>query len=189
MFTLPFDKKTPIQIVLESGEKIFARITRFDPSNGKVSWKDLDENWKGAISVKRVVAADPVEFKAWQDAKTAKMAPMPVEMARWSFGKSKRGPEMMEGYYYSTPILLDGKKVGEVIDEGFGGPIYSRCKDMTIQRQFDADLKEFRKNYNIDFEPLSYLLEWWEDSRPSGTSCREFCEARMKYIAGQIGTV
>lgn len=182
MFTLPISKKTPIQVVLKNGEKIYAKITRFDEHTGKVSWKDLDENWKGSFHVSKVVAANPEEFKAWQDAKTTKMAPMPTEMSRWSFGKTKRGPAMSDGYFFSSPILLDGKVVGEVYDEGTGGPVDSRFKNTTIWKQFENDLKEFKKNYPTMMEPLFWLWNWWDDGRLNGTTFSQYYANEMKEL-------
>ena len=187
MTTLPFNKKSILHITLQSGEKIFAKVTRFDPVSGKVSWKDLDEHWKGSLHVSRVVVADPQLVKDWEASKQSQIAPMPTVMSRWSFGKTKRGPAMMEGHYYEAPILLDGKKVGLVVDEGYGGPIDEHISDPNIRKQFNNDINTLRAAYPEFREMLSHLWSWWEDDRNKGITfdeCyRKFEEMMAQYKA------
>jgi hypothetical protein len=111
-------------------------------------------------------------------------------MAKWSLGKTKRGPQMMEGYYFSVPVLLNGKRVGEIIDEGNGGSNMTRFKDHTLAKQFENDCTEWCKSHGLDMsyrEVESDFWGWWDDARSKGIDAATFFknenEEREKWLA------
>lgn len=177
MFTLPCHKHNPIKITLKNGETILAKITRFDTDTGKVSWKDKDGNWKGSTHCTRVIKATPEEVLAWSKAKADKVAPIDFIMKDWDIGKTKRGPQMMEGHYYCVNVLLCGKKVGKIVDYGNGGPVDLEFCDRRIQNKFLEDTKKWElanggdAKYGASFEDFWH---WMEDDRLKGIDAKTY---------------
>jgi len=186
MIPLPFSKHNPIKVTLKSGEVVLARITRYNEATGILNWIDKNEKWQGKSLVGNVVKATPEEIFAWSKAKEANMAPISPIMAKWSLGKTKRGPQMMEGYYYSAPILLNGKRVGEIIDEGNGGSVMTRCKDHTIDRAFQSDCKAWALANGASgsyLEADSEFWGWYEDERVKGITAEAYFKAQNDRFA------
>lgn len=186
MIPLPFSKNNPIKVTLKSGEVVLARITRYSEETGMLNWIDKNEKWQGKIHVSKVVKATPEEVLAWSKAKEATMAPISPIMAKWSLGKTKRGPMMMEGYYFSAPVLLNGKRVGEVIDEGNGGSVMTRFKTHDLDRAFNADCKEWALAHGASGSYLEAACEfwgWYEDERTKGITAEAYFKAQNDRFA------
>lgn len=183
-------KNDPILVTRDNGEVWVGKATKVAP------WT---KNPK--ITVVTFISSDENgDFRCTADARRCTIAPadaLPKEaethpiMAKWSLGKTKRGPEMMEGYYYSVPVLLNGKKVGEIIDEGNGGGNFTRFKDHTLEIAFNADCKAWAKANGDDseYEHASEFWGWWEEAKPKGkdavTYFKEKKERMLKWMAGQ----
>lgn len=185
MFTLPCHKHNPIKITLKNGEVILAKITRFNDETGKVNWKDKADPpmWSGTTHCTRVIKATPEEVLVWAKAHAVTLAPTDPCMARWSLGKTKRGPMMMEGYYFAVPVLLNGKKVGEIIDEGNGGSVMTRFKDHLLATAFEKDCTEWcRKNgASMDYlEAESEFWAWWDEGRAKGKDAATFIKEQRE---------
>ena len=112
-------------------------------------------------------------------------------MAKWSLGKTKRGPEMMEGHYYSVPVLLNGKKVGEIVDEGNGGMNITRFKDHRLAINFDNDCREWAKanGDTSESEHATEFWSWWDECKPKGKDAATYFKEKeaqfAKWMAGQ----
>jgi hypothetical protein len=93
-------------------------------------------------------------------------------MAKWSLGKEKKGPMMMEGHYFASPLFLNGKRVGDVVDEGHGGCMTVQEKVLGISAQLHADCEAWEKKNNPHYSPHSESLadwhSWYQDERPQG---------------------
>ena len=113
------------------------------------------------------------------------MAPVHPIMAKWSLGKTKRGPEMREGHYYEVPVLLNGKKVGLIVDEGNGGMIITRFKDHNLSINFDNDCREWAKanGDTSDSEHATEFWSWWDDARPKGKDAATYFKEKEAQLA------
>jgi hypothetical protein len=178
MFTLPFSKNNPIKITLKDGSTILARITRFNPDNGKVNWIDLDEKWKGFLHVSKVVKADPKEIATLAAAKAAKVAPVDPIMSSWTIGPMKRGPMMMEGYYYSSTIIFANKRVGKIVDRGDGGMTDLEFSDYALQRQFVECTKRWAIDNGAEDSPYASFIDdywtWYLEDRVNGKDAKTY---------------
>ena len=186
-------KNDYIRVTRDNGDVLFGRATKVAP------WT---KNPK--VTVVSYIFADDegLEYSSKADARKCALAPAdripkapeaasvhPI-MAKWSLGKTKRGPQMMEGYYFSAPILLNGKKVGEVVDEGNGGCTMIRFfKDYTLRLAFEKDCTEWCKVNGADMDHIeaeSEFWSWWDDARPKGkdavTYFKESAEEMQKWL-------
>ena len=191
MFTLPCHKHNPIKITLKNGEGILARITRFNDETGKVNWIDKGEKWKGTTHCTKVVKATPEEVLAWSKAHEVAMAPVDPCMVGWSLGKMKKGPQMMEGYYFASPILFNDVKVGEIIDEGNGGCVITRFKDHNLAKTFEDACDKWALENGADgrcADGKENFWGWWGDARPKGIDAKTFFkgekESMLKFFTG-----
>jgi hypothetical protein len=175
MFTLPFSKHNPIKITLKNGEVILARITRFNAETGKVNWIDKGEKWKGTTHVTRLVKADPKEIADWAAAKASKVAPVDAGVSKWEIGPMRKGPMMMEGYYFASTVLYEGKRVGKIVDRGDGGPTDLEFNDHTLERQFIADTKKWAiDNGGDEHDGFEEFWTWFLDDRPNGITAKTY---------------
>ena len=191
MFTLPCSKHNPIKITLKNGETILAKITRFDPETGKVCWKDKAEKWKGSTHCTRVVKATPEEVLAWSKAHEVAVAPLDPCMAGWELGKTKRGPMMMEGYYFAIAVYKDHKKVGELVDEGCGGPVMTRFKNHADEILFMEACRNWCQNNLADgryADECELFWAWWDEGRPKGISAIDFNKSEREQMLKMFGT-
>lgn len=186
-------KNDHITVLRDNGEVIRGVATKVapwskNPAITVVNYHFTDTKDGLAYSSKadaRRCTVIPAEMVAETMAKTH-----PI-MAKWSLGKTKRGPMMMEGYYFSVPILLNGKKVGEIIDEGNGGMNFTRFKDHNLSINFDNDCREWCKanGDTSEHEHASEFWGWWDEARPLGkdavTYFKEKNERFMKWMAGK----
>lgn len=118
--------------------------------------------------------------------KPPESAPVHSIMAAWSIGKTKRGPQMMEGYYFSAPILLNGKKVGIIADEGNGGCTMTRFKDRSVETAFQAACKAWAMANGASgtyLEAESEFWGWYEDERVKGITAEAYFKAQNERFA------
>lgn len=162
-----------INVTRDNGTVILGRATKVAP------WS---KNPKVTVVNFHFTDENGLEYTAKADAKRCGLVPLnmipkapeaasthPI-MAKWSLGKTKRGPEMMEGYYFAVPVLLNGKRVGEIIDEGNGGGTMTRFKDRDTEKTFHADCKAWCVAHGDTnpYECEGDFWSWWDDSRPKG---------------------
>jgi hypothetical protein len=160
-------KNDTIIVKPKDGTERIARATKVAPwsKNPKftvVNWISLCGEWKGKADAKNCTTAP------------AEAIPQPAAvhpiMAAWSFGKTKRGPQMMEGYYFAAPILHNGKKVGEMVDEGNGGGAYPERMEPVLRQKFHDDCVAWVKANGCDdtFGMEESYWGWYENSRNKG---------------------
>jgi len=124
--------------------------------------------------------------------KEPEAAPVHPTMAKWTLGKTKRGPQMMEGYYFAIPVLLHGKKVGEIIDEGNGGSVMTRFASHEVGRLFSKDCIEWAKANGASMSYLeaeSEFWAWWDEFRPNGKDAATYFKEEAEKTAGWLASV
>ncbi len=188
MFTLPCHKHNPIKVTLKNGEVILARITRFNEATGKVCWIDKGEKWKGTTHCTKVVKATPEEVLAWSKVKEDTMAPVDPIMKDWAVGPMKRGPMMMEGYYFASTVTFRGTRVGKIVDRGDGGMVDLEFKDLSLHRQFGEDANKWAVANGGDAQDgYEEFWAWYCDERPTGKDAKTFFKEKKdemeKYLA------
>jgi hypothetical protein len=189
-------KKSWIQVTRQSGEVVLGIATKVAPwsKNPKytiVRWKDAAETYSCDADATKCRLATPAEIAAFTDAKLAKYAPVDPSMAQWSLGKIKRGPQMMEGYYFAIPVLFNGVKVGELVDEGNGGCVITRFKDYTLAKTFEDACDKWALENGADGrcnDGKEHFWGWWDEARPKGIDAKTFFkserESMLKFMAG-----
>jgi hypothetical protein len=190
MFTLPCHKHNPIKVTLKNGEVILARITRFNAETGKVNWIDKGEKWKGTTHCTRVIKATPEEVLAWSKAHEVVAAPLDPCMAGWTLGKTKRGPQMMEGYYFAIGVYKDSKKVGELVDEGYGGPVVTRFKNHADETLFREACRKWCQNCAADgryADECELFWGWWDEGRTKGIDAKTFNKNEKEQMLKMFG--
>jgi hypothetical protein len=181
---LHFSKHNTIKVTLKDGSTIFARITRINEATGKVCWIDRDEKWKGSMHASRVVVATPKEVADWAVAKASKIPEIDPIMKDWDVSKMRRGPQMMEGYYYSSNISLYGKKVGKIVDYGNGGPIDLEFADMQLQKKFIEDCKKWAvANGGSETDGFEEFWSWMTEDRPKGMDAKASLAEKKAWMA------
>jgi hypothetical protein len=183
---MPIAKGSFVAVVTKKNGTINAIVDKVfpDPNNPKqvyvkftsigiISDAQGDYKIKGTAHISSCTAiADP-------------SAPTDPIMAKWSLGKEKKGPEMMEGYYFASPILLHGKKVGEAVDEGNGGDMYVRCSSSELARMFEKDCAEWLKKNcpgSRYADGVSDFYLWWHDARPIGKDAATYLREEKEKI-------
>lgn len=179
---MPITKNSIITVTDVKDNKTLARVTKVGPDKRNprftvVHWLSLDGNWKGISPIGLCAsAADPA-------------APVDCTMKDWSLGKEKKGPLMREGYYFESPLLYKGKKVGVVCDEGNGGCMHVRV-NWEVPIHFASDCEKWCKKVGIPLhEPVSEFYSWWYEGRPIGKDAKTYFADReaefQKSIAAQ----
>lgn len=169
-----------ILVTRESGEVILGQATKVGPwvKNPKITVVNFHfTDDKGLMYAAKADARKCVIAPADRIPKGPEPAAVHPIMAKWSLGKTKRGPMMMEGYYFAVPVLLNGKRVGEIVDEGNGGSTMTRFKDHTLTKQFENDCTEWCKANGADMTYLeveSEFWSWWDEARPKGTDAATY---------------
>lgn len=189
---MTFTKNNTIKITLKDNSTIFARVTRYNELTGKVCWIDRDGKWKGSTHVRNVVVATPAEMATWASAKAAKVAPLDPCMVGWELGKTKRGPMMMEGYYYSISVYKNSIKVGNIVDMGDGGMIHTQFKDHNIDKLFNEACETWAKSNGADskyLEAASEFWAWWDEARPNGISAKDFFKKKSDEMKEWLASV
>lgn len=188
---LHFSKHNTIKITLDDGSTILARITRYNEQTGKVCWIDRDEKWKGSMHASKVVVASPKEVAEWSANKASKVAPLDPCMAGYELGKTKKGPMMMEGYYFSVAVYKDHKKIGEIVDEGNGGTVDTRnFKNPADERLFNEACRKWCENNGADLqyvEEASEFWTWWDTARLNGTDAKTYFKEKNETFAKMFG--
>ena len=176
-------KHRPIKVTLKDGRTILARVTKQD--GDKINWISKDNTWKGKCLFSSVVQATPEEVLAFVNAQKAKLAPIHPLMANWTLGTTKRGPKMMEGYYYEVPIFYKNRCVGSLVDEGNGGCVDVRINDRACANQLSEDSKNWVEACGAkdSRESESSFWTWWEEARPHGKDSVTFFKESEAEIA------
>ena len=189
-------KNSLINVKRADGTTILARATKVAPwvKNPKVTvvnWISFDEKWKAVADLKNCTLATALEVSAASKALEAAFAPLDESMKGWSLGSLKKGPQMMEGYYFSAPIFFNGNKVGEIIDEGNGGCVITRFKDHTLAMTFEAACDKWALENGADgrcADGKENFWGWWDDARPKGIDAKTFFkgekESMLKFFTG-----
>ena len=189
-------KNSIINVNRKDGTIILARATKVapwvkNPNVTIVNWISFDEQWKSTADLKNCTLATALEVSAASKEKEVAMAPLDACMEGYSLGKTKKGPMMMEGYYFAIGVYKDNKKIGELVDEGNGGPVMSRftnhadgiifgeaCRKWAMQNLADG-------RYGDEYE---HFWGWWDEARPKGIDAKTYFknekEHMLKFMAG-----
>jgi hypothetical protein len=185
-----------IQVTRQSGEVILGIATKVAPwsKNPKVTvvrWKDAAETYTCDADATKCRLATVGEVNAFNEAKLAKYAPVDPCMVGWSLGKTKRGPQMMEGYYFAIPVYKDSKKVGEIVDEGNGGPTMTRFKNHADEILFTEACRKWCMNSLADgryADECELFWAWWDEGRPKGIDAKTFNQNEKEQMRKMFGT-
>jgi hypothetical protein len=181
-------KGSLIKVTTIDGATHPARATKVAPFKSgalSVCWISLDGQWKGKSKIENCHMLTDQEIVA----ATPAVAPTHATMSSWAYGKEKRGPMMMEGYYFASPIYFNGKRVGQQVDYGNGGAMEVECGELNAKFYADCLLWEMANHKNDKpCEPHANFYEWWHDHRPRGITAAEYFKASeiemAKMLAG-----
>jgi hypothetical protein len=187
-------KNDIILVIRDNGNTILGTATKVAPwaKNPKITVVNYHFKEGEAMYASKADARRCSIAPAHMIPKPPEAAPISPIMAKWSIGKTKRGPMMMEGYYFSAPVLLNGKRVGEVIDEGNGGSVMTRFKDHALDRAFNADCKEWALASGASGSYLEAACEfwgWYDDERTKGITAEAYFKAKNDEMAAWLATV
>jgi hypothetical protein len=102
-------------------------------------------------------------------------AKMDDSMKDWEIGPMRKGPQMMEGYYFSSIVSYKGKKVGKIVDRGDGGDTDLEFKDYTIQQKFVDDTKKWAAaNGGGEQDGYDEFWAWMTEDRLKGIDAKTF---------------
>jgi hypothetical protein len=185
-----------IYVTRDNGDVILGIATKVAPwsKNPKitvVNWKDAAETFTCTADARRCRLATPDEVAKFNDAKSANYAPMDPCMAGWSLGKTKRGPQMMEGYYFAIGVYKDNKKVGEIVDEGNGGCVVTRFKNHADETLFREACRKWAMQNLADgryADELEHFWGWWDEARPNGISAKDYFKNEKEQMLKYMGT-
>jgi len=140
-----------------------------------VNWISLDNAFKGVSDIRKCAEMeDPA-------------APTDPIMARWSIGKEKMGPMMREGHIFSSPLMLDGKKIGSIVDGGNGGTMYVIAPN-TERNLFEKNCAQWSEvNGAEKSDTIAKFLGWWHDARPLGTDAKMYFASEKKELEKWLG--
>lgn len=187
-------KNDNILVTRDNGKEYLGVATKVGPWSKNPKVTVVNYHFKDEMGVAWSAKADARKCRmapADMIPKAPEAAPTHPIMAKWSLGKTKRGPEMMEGYYFAVPVLLNGKRVGEIIDEGNGGGTMTRFKDRDTEKAFLADCKAWCVAHGDanPYECEGDFWGWWDESRPKGkdsaTHFKEEAERWAEMTKGQ----
>lgn len=182
-------KNDNILVTRDNGKEYLGVATKVGPWSKNPKITVVNYHFKDEMGVAWSAKADARKCRmapADMIPKPPEAAPIHPIMAKWSLGKTKRGPMMMEGYYFSIPVLLNGKRVGEIIDEGNGGNNDIRFKDHTMERAFAADCKAWALACGASGSYLEAETEfwtWWDDERVKGVTAEAYFKAQNDRFA------
>jgi hypothetical protein len=184
-------KNDHILVTRDNGKEYLGTATKVAPWSKNPKITVVNYHFKDEMGIAWNAKADARKCRMAPSDMLPKVAETHPIMAKWSLGKTKRGPMMMEGYYFSVPVLLNGKRVGEIIDEGNGGSNFTRFKEHHFAINFDNDCREWCKanGDNSEYEHASEFWGWWDEARPEGkdavTYFKEKNERMAKWLAGE----
>lgn len=189
-------KNNSIKVTCKDGSVILAQvkaITEYGPTPDTwlVNWKSLDGEWKGKAYLKHCVKMTPLECAEASIARQAKFAPLDACMAGYSLGKTKRGPMMNEGYYFSISVYKDNKKIGDIIEEGSGGPVITRFKNHADGILFTEACRNWCQKNLADgryADECELFWSWWDEGRPKGISALDFNKSEKEQMRKMFGT-
>jgi hypothetical protein len=186
-----------IQVTRDNGEVILGIATKVapwskNPKRTVVNYKDVADTFTSRADAVRCKIADPILVAATAANIASKYAPLDACMAGWSLGKMKKGPQMMEGYYFASPILFNDVKVGEIIDEGNGGCVITRFKDHNLAKTFEDACDKWALENGADgryADGKEHFWGWWDDARTKGIDAKTFFknekEEMLPFMAGR----
>lgn len=194
---IPIVKNNSIKVSCKDGSVVLARVVSVKENTinadaSLVSWKSLDGEWKGKAYLKHCVKMTPLECAEAAKAHEAKFAPVHPIMEKWMLGTTKRGPQMMEGYYFAIGVYRNNKKVGEVIEEGNGGPVITRFNDPSLAHAFAKDCTEWCR---VNGASMAYLeaeaeyWNWYDNARPKSKDAVTFFKEKNEERATWAASV
>jgi hypothetical protein len=111
-------------------------------------------------------------------------------MKDWDVGPMKRGPMRMEGYYFSSTVSFQGKKVGKIVDRGDGGMVDLEFKDYNLHRKFGEDANKWAiANGGDANDGYEEFWTWMTDDRPKGIDAKKFFENQRMEMLKWTGTL
>lgn len=168
-------KKSILSVTLKDGSTILAKITKIDAATGKVSWADLNGAWRGSLHISRAVEATVFQLNARELEKEALKAIADPIIAAWSFGPQRRGPLMREGYYFSSVVFHNGKRVGKIVDRGDGGEVVLEFVDRALASSFEHDVRQWVSISGGDIhDGISDFWSWMTEHRNLGVDAAQF---------------
>lgn len=187
-------KNDNILVTRDNGKEYLGVATKVGPWKPNPKITVVNYHFKDEMGVAWSAKADARKCRlapADMIPKPPEAAPIHPIMAKWSLGKTKRGPMMMEGYYFAIPVLLNGKRVGEIIDEGNGGSNFTRFKDHNLAREFENDCKEWAKanGDTSEYEHATEFWGWWDEARPSGKDAATYFKEKNEEMAKWLANV
>ena len=190
-------KNNSIKVTCKDGSITLARVVSVKENTinadaSLVSWKSLDGEWKGKAYLKNCVKMTPLECAEAAKEREAKFAPIHPIMQKWTLGTTKRGPQMMEGYYFSIAVYLGAKLVGKIVDEGNGGPTDVQFKDHSVGVAFEKDCMEWCKVNGASLTHIEAAAEYWgwyDDARPHGIDAVAFFKTQADEHAKWLASV
>jgi len=180
-------KNDIILVTRDDGSVVVGTATKVAPwsKNPKLTLVGYHFKEGEAMYASRADARKCILAPAEMIPKAPEPAPVHSIMAKWSLGKTKRGPQMMEGHYYEVPVLLNGKKVGLIVDHGDGGMNINRFKDFNLSINFDNDCREWAKanGDTSDGEHATEFWGWWDEARPNGKDAATYFKEKEAQLA------
>ena len=180
-------KNDYILVTRDNGKVILGRATKVAPWSKNPKVTVVNYHFKDGEAM----------YAAKADARKCRMAPAdmipeaaPIHpiMKDWDVGPMRKGPMMMEGYYFSSTISFFGKKVGKIVDRGDGGMVDLEFKDFATQRKFEEDAKKWASaNGGDENDGYEEFWTWMTDHRhrgiPADTYFKEKKEEFAKWTA------
>ena len=171
---MTLSKGSIVAVKLKDGTTVNATITKIGPwkKNPKITivdWNSLDLKLSGTnLPEHCTIIPDPAAI------------PDPL-IADWSLGPTKKGPAMMEGYYFSSILYYKGKKVGKIVDRGDGGMNDVEAPS-TIANQFTHDILAWSNKYSLSEhgDEIAEWWTWWEGYRPTGMDAPTYFKKRKE---------
>jgi hypothetical protein len=176
-------KNDRIFVTRDNGEVLLGVATKVGPwsKNPNITvvnyhFKKGDASFTSKADARRCKIAPP------------EMAPPKAEvhpiMKDWDVGPLRRGPMMMEGYYFHSMLSFCGKRVGKIVDAGNGGPVELEFKDRKIEQKFIDDAKKWAlANGGDENDGFEEFWSWMTDERNNNISAEAFFKAKKEEFA------
>jgi hypothetical protein len=181
-------KNSIINVSRDDGTVILARATKVapwskNPNLTVVNWHSFDGKWKGRADARKCTLATAQEVSAATAAIQSAMAPVEGSMKGWTLGDTKRGPMMMEGYYFSAAIFLEGNRVGKIVDSGTGGLVDVEISNAAVNNKFQEDVNKWAMENGADgrySDAAEHFWSWWDKARPKGIKAADHFKAEKE---------